>query len=85
MSLFRCFNTVYHLGNAELTPELHIDLINFSFNNRHNIFKNARIQNPSSGYSIYDFAPPFLQCLKELVWHHLHPHLLCIFMYLFSF
>ena len=61
------FSTVYHLENAEMTPELQDDLINFSFDNVRDVFENHHTQNPDKYYSIWYFAPGFLECLKKLV------------------
>jgi len=62
--------TVYHLENAEMTPELQDDLINFSFHNLQDAFKNLHIQDRHSCDSICYFAPSFLQFLKKLVCYH---------------
>jgi hypothetical protein len=74
---FGFHDTVRHLENAEMTTELHDDLINFSFDNLHNVFKNCQIQHPETIHDIFHFVPPFLECLKKLVCHHLHSCILC--------
>jgi hypothetical protein len=63
--------TVYHLENTEMTPELQDDLIDFSFDNLQDVFKNYCIQNPDQPFNICYFIPSFLECLKKLVCHHL--------------
>ena len=79
--LFSFRNTIYHLENAEMTTELRDDLINFSFDNLHNVFKNFQIHNPNIHLTLFDFLPEFLECLKKLVCHHFHFYILCIFMH----
>jgi hypothetical protein len=64
------FSTVYHLENAEMTPELQDDLMNFSFDNLRDVFENHHIQNPDKYYNLCYFAPSLLECLKKLVCHH---------------
>jgi len=53
-----------------MTTELHDDLINFSFNDLYDVFKNNQTHEPDSYLTIFDFVLPFLKCLKELVRHH---------------
>jgi hypothetical protein len=58
-----------------MTTELHDDLVNFSFNNLYEAFKNYQTHNPLIPFSrvtIFRFVPRFLECLKELVCHHSH-------------
>ena len=62
-----------------MTTELCDDLINFSFDNLHNVFKNYQIYNPTSRLIIHHFVPPFLECLKKLVCYYLH--FLCILVF----
>jgi len=38
------FGAVYHLENAEMTPELQDNLINFSFDNLQDVFNFFHIQ-----------------------------------------
>jgi hypothetical protein len=64
-------NICRHLENAEITTELCDDLIDFSFNNIHDVFKNHQTNNPNSHNTIFCFVPRFLECLKKLVCHHL--------------
>jgi len=66
----------YHLENAEMTPELCDDLINFSFNNLSDVAKHS--SHPNS-YDVHHFAPFFLGCLKKLVCYHIYSCILCIF------
>ena len=61
---------VRHLENAEMTPDLQKDLINFSFDNLWDVFKNDHIQKRSKYYNICYFAARFLECLKKLVRYH---------------
>jgi len=67
MIWFGYYNTPYHLQNAEMTPELRDDLINFSFENLRDVFKNSQIWSPDGTYNILTFFPPFLMALKKLV------------------
>jgi hypothetical protein len=73
--------TVYHLENAEMTTELRDDLINFSFDNLHNVFKNYHTQYPDENYNIFSFFPRFLECVKKLVCHHVHSCIHCILIF----
>jgi len=75
------FCTVYHLENAEMTPELQDDLINFSFHNIQDAFKIFRTQHRHSCHSICYFTPSFLQCLKKLVCSHFCSSVLQILMH----
>ena len=75
------FCTVDHLENAEMTPELRDDLINFSIDNLQNVMKELHLQNADGSYSICYFCPHFLECLKKLVCHHLCSLVLCILTY----
>jgi hypothetical protein len=68
MVWFGFYNTTYHVENAEMTFELRGDLINFSFNNLQDVFKNSHVRNPDRTYGIFTFLPPFLTSLKKLVW-----------------
>ena len=69
---FGFHNTVRHLENAEMTTELRDDLIEFSFDDLHNVFKNYKTHNPNDHLTIFRFFPRFLECLKKLVGHHSH-------------
>ena len=64
-----------------MTTELRDDLINFSFDDLHDVFKNNQIHNPNSDHTIFYFVPLFLECLKKLVWCHCHFCVLYIFMH----
>jgi len=58
------YHIVYHLENAEMTPELRDDLIAFSFDCVQDVLKQKY------DYWIGDiryFSPRFLECLKKLV------------------
>jgi hypothetical protein len=83
MLWFGFYNTTYHFDNAEMTPELCDDLINFSFNSLQDVFKNRQIWNPDETYNILTFLPPFLMALKRLslVCYGRHSHILCILTY----
>jgi len=71
------WDLVYHLDNAEMTPELCHDLINFSFvclrdfveeiNKRYNCW-----------YTVHAFVARFLNCLKRLVCSHFYSYVFCI-------
>ena len=65
-----------------MTTELRDDLINFSFNNLHNVFKNYQTHNPDRGPSIFHFFLPFLECVKKLVCNHFHSCILCILVFM---
>jgi len=64
-----------------MTTELGDDLINFSFDNLHNVFKNYHTQHPDDNYNIFSFFPRFLECVKKLVCHHFHFCILCILIF----
>jgi len=55
-----------------MTSELHNDLLNFSCDNLHDVFKNYQTHNPNSHLTILRFVPPFLECSKKLVCYHFH-------------
>ena len=59
--IFVFYNTVWHLENAEMTPELHDDLTDLSLNNLRDFFK---ITYPNR---LRNFIVCFLNCLKKLV------------------
>jgi len=61
MFVFVVNNTSRYLENAEMTPELHDDLINLSFDNLLNFFKIVHL-----GF-LRSFIVRFLKCLKTLV------------------
>jgi len=73
------YNIVYHLENAEMTPELCDDLINFSLNDFWDINK-SKIAHSGWNYivSTHDFSAAFLECLKRLVCHHIYSCVLYI-------
>ena len=64
------FCVIYYLKNAEMTPELHDNLIYFPFDNLQNVIKKLHLQHPDMGFNICYFSSPFLGCLKKLVCHH---------------
>ena len=71
-----CFDDiVYHLENAEMTPELHDDLINFSFNK---LWGHWGVKKSDPAWN-YVNMHNFLECLKRLVCHHIYSCVLCIF------
>ena len=61
MLIYIFYNTFRHLENAEMTPELHDDLINLSLDNLLYFFK---ITYPNN---LRFFIVRFLHCLKTLV------------------
>ena len=69
--MFCFYDIVYHLENAEMTPELHDDLVNFSFDNFWNVNNSRDI--------VHGFSVLFLKCLKRLVRYHIYSCVLCIF------
>lgn len=83
MLWFGFYNTIYHFENAEMTSELRDDLINFSFKNLQEVFKNRQIWKPDRTYDILTFFPPFVMALKELslVCYGLHSRVLYILTY----
>ena len=62
MLIFVFHNTSRFLENAEMTRELHDDLINLSFDNLHDFFFKARYPN-----DLRLFIARLLNCLKKLV------------------
>jgi len=72
-----------HLENAEMMPELREDLMNFSFKNLQDVFKNRQIWKPDRTYNILTFFPPFAMALKKLslVCYVHHSHVLYILTY----
>ena len=70
------YETVYHLENAEMTPELRDDLSHFSFACLHD---GLQEEHDGRRLSIHFFPPRFLECLKMLVCYHCYPCILCIF------
>lgn len=64
MLILGFYDTFRHLENAEMTPELHDDLIHFSFDDLRDVFKLTYRSN------LCIFATRFLSCLKTLVRHH---------------
>jgi len=66
------YNIVHHLERAEMTPQLLHDLINFSFHDLQDLLENHRMQFSGMRYSIFGFAPRFLEGLQKLVCHHFH-------------
>ena len=76
------FCTVYHLENAEMTSELHDDLIHFSFDNLQNVIKDLNSHSyHGPSYHICYFTPRFLGYLKKLVCHHCCSFVLQILMH----
>ena len=75
------YDIVHHLEKAEMTPQLLDDLVNFSFHVLQDLLENHRIKVSGMRYSIFDFAPCFLEGLQKLVRLHFHLPILCIFMY----
>ena len=71
------YSTVYHLENAEMTPELCDDLINFSFDYLWD-FSKPKVHN-SVYVNVRYFCPAFLECLKRLVCRHIYLCILRIF------
>jgi TPP-dependent 2-oxoacid decarboxylase len=60
-------NTTYYIENAEITPELHDDLINFSFDKLQDVFKNYHTFFNRHGFTLLTFIPYLLADLKKLV------------------
>jgi hypothetical protein len=65
------YDIIYHLENAEMTPELCDDLINFSFDNLWDVTKFTRHNSDWEYVTAHDFSPTFLGCLKRLVCYHI--------------
>ena len=67
---FGIYNTTYHIEYAEITPELHDDLISFSFDKLQDVFKNYHTPIPDRyTYTLLTFVPGLLTDLKQLVWY----------------
>ena len=66
------YNTVYHLENAEMTPELCDDLINFSFDNLWDVIKSRMHESDWEYVTAHNFSPIFLECLKKLVCYRIY-------------
>ena len=64
-----------------MTTELRDDLINFSFHDLQDVFKNYQTHNPNSHYTISRFVPTFLVCLKRLVCHYFYSCILRILVF----
>ena len=52
-----------------MTPELRDNLNNFSFESLQDVVETSKALNGWMG-SVYNFSPPFLECLKRLVCYH---------------
>jgi len=61
MFVFVFDNTSHYLKNAEMTPQLHDDLINLSFDNLLDFFKIVHLNH------LRAFIVRFLNCLKTVV------------------
>jgi hypothetical protein len=72
------FDIVYHLENAEMTPELYHDLINFSFDAFWDLNK-PKMHHSLWNYSVHNLSAAFLECLKRLVCCYIYLYILCIF------
>ena len=79
--LWFCFHsTAYHIKNAEIAPELHHDLISFSFDKLQDVFENHCSPIPDQfGYTFLIFIPNLLADLKQLVWYRFHSHMKLIY------
>ena len=69
------YDTIFHCKNAEITPELCDDLINFSFDNLQDVFRGTL-----GGSHLFTFIPRFLSGLKELV-RYCSPHTAFSYLY----
>ena len=70
---FGFHNTAYHIKNAEITPELHDDLISFSFDKLQDVLKNYHTPIPNRfRYTLLTFIPRLLAALKQLVGYCFH-------------
>ena len=70
---------MYHIANAEITPELHDDLIGFSFDKLQlDDCKNYQAFFPDHhGYTSLTFVP---RLLEKLVWYRFHSRMkFCLF------
>ena len=65
---------IYHLDNAEMTPELYHDLMTFSFNCLWQHFVKRYDNGPC--FNVHGFTAKFLNCLKRLVRYHFYS---CVF------
>jgi hypothetical protein len=59
---------MYHCEKADITPELHDDLIKLSLENLQHLPVNLRAYS-GVNYCLFYFIPLFLSGLKELVWN----------------
>jgi hypothetical protein len=75
MARFSLYNTIYQFENAEMTPQLCDDLINFSFDDLQDAIESCHIWNSDMIYSILILLPFLLAVLKKLV---------CVFTHAFS-
>ena len=74
-----CNSIVDHLENAEITPELCDDLINFSFNDLWDVNKPEVHDSDRDYVNIHILSSRILGCLKRLVCYHIYFCILCIF------
>ena len=65
---------VHNLENAEMTPELLDDLVNFSVDDLWNVHEHYDARN-----HVHNFLPALIQCLKKLVCYYIYLCVLCIF------
>jgi len=71
---FGIATTIHHIKNAEITPELHDDLISFSFDKLQDVFKNNYTLIPDRrGDTLITFIPHLLVDLKRLVCYRFYP------------
>jgi len=69
---------VYHLDNAEMTPELCHDLTYFSFDCLQDVIQGIKKCRDGSFYSLHFLTPPFIEHLKRLVRYHFFSCVLCV-------
>jgi len=70
---------VDHLDNAEMTPELCHDLINFSFDCLQDFVKEIKkLEHGDVESTVHGYAAYFLGCLKRLVRYNSYPCILRI-------
>jgi len=73
------YNIVHHLKNADMTPELRDDLINFSFDSLQDVIREHKESSKNWIGSVHNLSVPFLACLKRLVRYHFYLCVLQIF------
>jgi len=72
-------STIYHLENAEMTPELCDDLFNFSFDNIWDVNKPKMYDSDWTYVDVHNFSARLFGCAKRLVCRQIYLCILCVF------